>query len=209
MTFSDRAEAGQKLAAILKNKGIDTGIVYALPRGGVILGYEIAKALNLPLETLIIKKIGHPQQPEYAIGAVSENGRTIFDQLEEQQLGPVWIKQAAARALSAARQRRLLYSAKQPPRNCRQQTAIITDDGAATGLSIELAIRELRRQQPARLIVALPVLPKELITKLAPLVDELVYLDAPDRFLPAVGAYYQNFDQIEDSQVIRLLKSLP
>lgn len=206
MIFANRQEAGIKLAEVLKPLIKDEAVVYALPRGGVVLGYEIARALNCPLEALIIKKIGHPWHEEYAIGAVAESGRTIFNQEEAEQLDKSWLAEATAKNLKLAKARRRLYSGDQAMLDCHGLIAIIVDDGVATGLTMELAIAEIKSRAPQKIIVAVPVLPADTGARLKKLVDELVYLEAPEFFQGAVGAYYDDFTQVSDEEVIEYLK---
>jgi putative phosphoribosyl transferase len=206
MIFKDRQEAGAKLAKVLAPMIKDKAVVYALPRGGVVLGYEIAKTLNCPLEALIIKKIGHPWQEEYAIGAVAESGRTLFNEEETRQLDKNWLAEATAKNLKLAQARRQLYSGDKPMLDCRDLTAIIVDDGIATGLTMELAIAEIKSRQPHQIIVAVPVLPADTARRLKKLINQLVYLEAPEFFAGAVGAYYVDFAQVDDKEVIKYLK---
>ena len=206
MIFANRQEAGVKLAEVLKPLADDKAIVYALPRGGVVLGYEVAQALNCPLEALIIKKIGHPWHEEYAIGAVAESGRTLFNEEETEQLDKKWLTETTAKNLKLAQARRRLYSGDKPMLDCKNQTAIIVDDGIATGLTMELAIQEIKSHEPQKIIVAVPVLPADTARHLDRLVDKIIYLEAPEFFLGAVGAYYHDFAQVEDEEVLKYLK---
>lgn len=205
MIFKDRTEAGRKLAEALKKyKGQDL-VIYALPRGGVVLGYEIAKALGAPLDLVIPRKIGHPTNPEYAVCAVAEDGHMICNEAERAMLDPKWLEQAVERERQEAKRRRETYLEGRPPLSAEGKIAIIVDDGIATGLTMMLAIREIKHQKPKKIVVAIPVSPQDSAEVLKKEADELVALDIPEAYLGAVGAYYENFPQVEDAQVIRLL----
>lgn len=208
MLFRDRTDAGRKLAQALKKYQNQDGVVYALPRGGVVLGVEVARELGMPLDLLIPRKIGHPRQPEYAIGAVVENGEMVCNQEEVARLDPQWLRQEVEAERQEARRRRELYLEGREPVSVKGKTAIIVDDGIATGLTMEVAIRDARRREPARLIVAVPVAPPETAERLTREVDEFVLLDHSPYYLGAVGAYYDYFAQVTDDEVIALLRSM-
>lgn len=206
MRFKDRTEAGQKLAQALTKYKSETTVIYALPRGGVVLGYEIAKELNAPLSLIITRKIGHPSQPEYAICAVAEDGDMLCTEEERVAVNPDWLAQESARERSEAARRRETYLKGRMPTSAANKTAIIVDDGIATGLTMLLSIREVKHRNPKKIIVAIPVAPIEAAEKIKKEVDELVVLDIPDFYLGAVGAYYDEFPQVTDEEVIKLLK---
>lgn len=208
MRFRDRKDAGQRLAQKLaaKHHGTD-GIVYALPRGGVVLGAEIARHLDLPLDLLIARKIGHPHNPEYAIGAVTAGGDMVSNALEVQYIAREWYERRAAAERQEARRRSRVYRGDRPSLPADGKTAIIVDDGIATGLTMEAAIRAIRSQQPARLVIAVPVVPADTAAKLERAVDEVVALDVAADYLGAVGAYYDDFPQVSDEEVIALLRA--
>jgi putative phosphoribosyl transferase len=207
MLFKDRSQAGKQLAkALLGYKG-QPCVVLALPRGGVVLGLEVAKALNVPLDLVIPRKIGHPLNPEYAIGAITEDGAAIWNQAELGRLDEHWIIQQTKSEVNEARRRRQTYLAGRLPIRLQNKTVIIVDDGVATGLTMLAAIQQVLPQQPAKIIVAIPIVPADTAKKLQPPADELIALDISLIYKGAVGAYYQNFQQVEDSEVIDLLKS--
>lgn len=208
MRFRDRAEAGRQLAQALKKYQDQDGVVYALPRGGVVLGVEVARALGMPLDLLIPRKIGHPLQPEYAIGAVVENGELVCNRQEVERIDPRWFRQEVEAERQEARRRRELYLGGREPAPVEGKSAIIVDDGIATGLTMEVAIRDARRRKPAHLVVAVPVAPPETVERLAREVDEFVVLDRSPYYLGAVGAYYSYFPQVSDEEVIALLRSM-
>lgn len=207
MQFQDRLDAGEKLADILAKKysGVP-GAVYALPRGGVAVGMPIARRLHMPLDLAIARKIGHPRQPEYAIGAVTEHGEPIVNPYEVEHIDRHWLEREVEAEREEARRRHDAYLGGRPPATATGKTAILVDDGIATGLTVRAAIQEMRRQQPAKLVVAVPVVPADTAAALAREVDDVVAVDIPQNYLGAVGAYYRDFHQITDEEVIELLQ---
>ncbi len=208
MRFRDRRDAGerlaQKLAATYRGKD---GVVYALPRGGVVLGAVIAQHLGMPLDLIIARKIGHPHNPEYAIGAVTASGDVVSNPLEVEHVPREWYERQIAAERLEAQRRHEVYLGGRPPLPASNKTAIIVDDGIATGLTMEAAIRAIHGQDPARIVVAVPVVPADTAAKLEREVDDLVALDVADLYLGAVGAYYDDFRQISDNEVIALLRA--
>lgn len=209
MFFRDRVDAGQRLARALEEYQGQDVVVYALPRGGVILGAEVAKALKAPLDLLITRKIGHPLSPEYAICAISEAGGMICNEKERAQVDPQWFEAAVARERQEAIQRRDRYLQGRQPFPVEGKIAIIVDDGIATGLTMRAAIDEVKRRHPGQVVVAIPVIPKDTAVVLRQETDRLIALDIPEIFHGAVGAYYEDFRPIEDEEVIRLLHQVP
>ena len=205
--FKDRKDAGQKLAdAVLKYKGITNVVVYALPRGGVVTGKEVAKKLGCPLDILIIRKIGHPSFQEYAIGAISEKGNAVFNEIELQSIDEKWLDAEIEKKKEEAKLKREIYFKNRRPINPEGKIAIIVDDGVATGLTMSAAIKEIKTNKPEKIIVAVPVAPKEFIDSIKKDIDELIVLYIPEIFLGAVGAYYENFNQVSDQEVLTLIK---
>jgi len=207
MRFRDRADAGEQLAQALNKYQRQDGVVYALPRGGVVLGAIVARALDMPLDLLIPRKIGHPLQPEYAICAIVENGEMACNQQEVARVDPQWFRQEVEAERHEARRRRELYLGGREPEPVKGKTAIIVDDGIATGLTMEVAIRDAKRRKPAHLVVAVPVAPPDTVEQLSREVDDFVVLDRSRHYLGAVGAYYDYFNQTTDDEVIELLRS--
>ncbi len=205
VVFRNREEAGQRLAARLGEYAGADPIVYALPRGGVVVGAEVARALGAPLEVVIARKVGHPQSPEYAICAVSVSGNLICNEAERRAVDANWFEMAVERERKEAARRQAIYLEGRAPRSAEGKTAIIVDDGIATGLTMRAAIEEIRGQRPRRLVVAVPVIPRETAEALGRKVDAVVAVDIADFFLGAVGAYYRDFGQLSDDEVIRLL----
>ncbi len=206
MRFSNRREAGQQLAEALEHLRGQVGVVYALPRGGVHLGVEIARYLGLPLDLLIPRKIGHPAQPEYAICAVPESGERVCNPQEEQRVDPQWLEQAEQQERAEARRRREVYCGQRQAPDAEGKLAIIVDDGIATGLTMRAAIRDAYQRDPAKVVVAIPVVPPSTADHLRQEVDELVALDIPEQYLGAVGAYYDHFPQVSDNEVIEMMQ---
>ncbi len=181
-------------------------VVYAVPRGGVVLGVEIAKALQAPLDLVITRKIGHPSNPEYAVCVVAEDHHLICNPAEKTALEPKWLAEAMEKERQEAIRRRKVYLGEKKRPSVAGKTAIVVDDGVATGMTFLMALKEVRHLKPAKLVAAVPVLPAEMLAKLKEEADEVVYLEAPGDFAGAVGAYYDNFLQVEDEEVVRLLK---
>lgn len=204
--FKDRKEAGEKLADKLKNyKGNDM-VVYALPRGGVVVADEIAKALDCPLDILVSRKIGHPFSPEYAIGAIAPDGHIIFNENEKKEIEPRELEKIIKEQTTEAKRRDTIYLGKRGHIGAQNKIAIIVDDGIATGLTMKLAVKEIRHQNPKKIIVAIPVLPKDTALSLREEVDEVVSLLEDENYLGAVGSYYEYFPQIEDNEVIEIME---
>ncbi len=207
MYFKDRMEAGRKLAEALNKYKNQIAVVYALPRGGVILGEIIAKELGAYLDLVITRKIGHPLSPEYAVCAVAEDGDMICNETEKASLDPKWLERESKKEKKEAIRRRKVYLKGRLPLKTENKIALIVDDGIATGLTMELAIREVKHLNPKKIVVAIPVLPADVAEKIRKEIDELVALDIPTNYAGAVGAYYEEFPQVEDEEVIKILKN--
>lgn len=203
--FKDRSDAGRQLAALLQPYQNGNAAVIALPRGGVIVGCEIARMLGCPLDITISRKIGHPMNPEYAIGAISERTQVVGNQHEWESVDQEWLKRTIAEQKREIERRRQLYLKGKEPIELTGKTVIIADDGIATGSTMMVAIQEIKLQKPERIIVAVPVAPKEEAAAIRKQVDIFVAVTVPDYFLGAVGAYYRDFEQTSDSEVIKAL----
>ena len=202
--FKDRVDAGKQLAEKLKEfENRENTVVVGLPRGGVVTAFQIAQALNLPLDIVVPRKIGSPYNPEAAIGAVTEDGAVILD---EGTVGdrPA-IKETIEKEKKEAARRLKTYRAGMPPRNFTGKTIILVDDGVATGHTIKAAVRSLKQYKPQKIVVAVSVIPPEVHTVLGRQVDQIVALKVPDNLF-AVGQFYQSFTQVEDAEVVKLLK---
>lgn len=205
--FKNRSDAGEKLAERLRQYKNSNAVVLALPRGGVAVGYEVARLLGLPLDIVVARKIGHPDNPEYAICATDEKGTLLCDEAEAKSVDQKWLNEEIERQRNEARRRIMAYRGEKKPLSIKDKVAIIVDDGVATGLTMRLAIKAVGEQKPARIVLAVPVAPSDIARKLGREVDEIIVLEPPEAFRGAVGAHYSEFEQVEDSVVIRLLKS--
>lgn len=210
MRFADRRDAGQRLAAELKARALPDPVVLALPRGGVPVGYEVAAALKAPLDVLLVRKLGAPGYEEFGIGAVVDGVQPQLvlnaEAIEALQISPAYIEAERDRQLAEIERRRRLYSGSTPAESVQGRTAIVVDDGVATGGTLLAALYALKRASPRHIVLAVPVAPPDTLQKLAVQVDEVVCLAAPVDFR-AVGAYYDNFDQTSDEEVIALLRN--
>lgn len=194
--------------ALEKYKDKDV-VVYALPRGGVVLGVEIARELHAPLDLIITRKIGHPYQPEYAIAATAENGHIAGVQQELKSVDKEWLKEEIERQRKEAKRRREKYLEGKAEIPVEGKTAILVDDGVATGLTMRVGIMELKHRHPKRIVVAVPVVPRTTASLLKKETDEVVALDVPsdDIFQGAVGSYYDEFFPVEDEEVVAMLRA--
>lgn len=207
--FADRKEAGKKLAEKLAAYRGKSAVVLALPRGGVVLGYEVAKALKLPLDIIAVRKIGHPNDPEYAIGAVGEYGNPIMHEAEGAAIDQQWLSEETARQREEAQRRSRVYRGDKEAVNLEGKIAIIVDDGIATGFTMRIAVRSIKAQKPGKIVVAVPVAPPDSLRLLKEEgADEIIVLVPPEEFMGAVGAHYKQFEQVEDAEVIKLLRSV-
>ncbi|MBU4440502.1 MAG: phosphoribosyltransferase [Acetobacterium sp.] len=207
MLFKNRKDAGIKLANALEKYKHEDVIVLALPRGGVILGVEIAKMLDAPLDILSTKKIGHPMNNEYAICAITEDGDPICNSAEVKNIDPEWLAGEIKKVRNEIKRRREIFLGGRALFSVEGKTVIIADDGIATGLTMIAAIDEIKKRNPKRLVIAIPVTPYDTAQKLNSMVDELVSLDIDANYRGAVGAYYEDFTQVEDSEVISILNA--
>ncbi|NLY83224.1 MAG: phosphoribosyl transferase [Acholeplasmataceae bacterium] len=207
MLFHDRYDAGKRLAEKLEAYRGQNVEVFALPRGGVPLGAEIAGSLKVPLNLIITKKIGHPHNPEYAVGAVSEMGSVVYNQDEISEISPLWLEQEIKNLREEINRRRSVYLPGRCPTDLGGKTVVIVDDGIATGYTMAAAIEDLKKTKPTKIVVAIPVVPEEIALRIAGSVDELVALRIEKFYLGAGGSYYENFSQLQDAEVIALLSS--
>ena len=209
MPFANRQDAGRRLASALQRFRDESPVVLALPRGGVPIGYEIAVALGCPLDILLVRKLGAPNQPELAAGAVVDGERPEIvineDVASALDLTAEFFERAARRELAEIARRRRLYLPGRAHPALAGKTVILADDGIATGATARAALRAVRRQKPARLVLAVPVAPPETVAELAPECDEIVCLAQPMDF-GAIGFYYGDFHQMDDAEVIALLE---
>ena len=205
--FQDRAQAGQNLAAELSRyAGRDDVIVLGLPRGGVPVAAEVARALGAPLDVMIVRKLGVPGWEELAMGAIASGGvRVLNDRVVRAEgVTESMIEEVAARELEELRRRETRYRGHRGAPEVAGKTVIVVDDGIATGATLKAAVQALRQQAPARLIVAVPVASADARASLEPMVDAFISLLTPSDFR-AVGQWYTNFSQTTDEEVTRLL----
>ncbi|MFA6532090.1 MAG: phosphoribosyltransferase family protein [Patescibacteria group bacterium] len=210
MRFRDRMDAGQQLAEALEEYRLDDVVVYALPKGGVVLGYYVAKHLKAPLDIIITRKISHPQNPDLAVCAIAEDGHGLCDQDEIAYLNQEWLRdRMEVEQLEAQRQRQTyLKKYKQVP-EISGKIAILVDDGNAGDTALLLAIEELRHKNPRQIVAALPVIPEELVTSIWDEVDDLVVLNVPFEFSGVARSYYEEFFPVSDDDVVSLLQQVP
>ncbi len=205
MIFKDRKDAGEKLAKELAWYKSHDAVVYALPRGGVILGSIISKKLHLPLDIIVTRKVGHTNNPEYALAAVCENSDIAVNKEEIKYIDKKWFKNEIKKKRVEAQERRKLYTGERKPISAKGKIAIIVDDGVAAGLTLKVAILEIRHQKPLKLINAVPVISKEVWADLVDEADRIVTLYVPSVFTGAVGSYYEDFSEISDDEVLSYL----
>ena len=208
MIYKDRKDAGLQLASRLtKYKDREDVLVLALPRGGVVIGYEVAKALNCLLDIIIIRKIGFPGQSELAIGAVSETGAVVLNEdiISTYTVSKEYIEEEISRQKKEILRRITLYRSGKGIPPLDGKIIILVDDGVATGATIKAAISTLKNEKILRLVAALPVSSKDAEEEIKKTVDEWVCPETPVDFA-AVGNYYQDFTQVSDEEVVELLK---
>ncbi|HYD72012.1 MAG TPA: phosphoribosyltransferase family protein [Candidatus Binatia bacterium] len=204
--FADRAEAGRRLAARLRAMNLDKPIVLALPRGGVPVGYEIARDLTAPLDVLLVRKIGAPGHEEFALGAVVEAKRPIvvLNEAVPARFMP-HIKEAAALQALEIERRQQAYRGGRSLADVAGRTAIVVDDGIATGATFRAALEAMKQMDAANVVAAIPVAPAESLPAVDELADEVVCLATPEPFY-AVGLHYGDFSQTTDEEVLDLLQ---
>lgn len=205
--FRDRQEAGRKLASALDHYRGQPCLIVALPRGGLPVGLEIARALRAPLDFVLVRKIGAPWQPELALGAVVDGDfpeLVLNDDVARLIEDDTYLEREKARQLAEISRRRALYGAARPRVSPAGRVAIVVDDGIATGATMRAALRALRHAGPRWLVLAVPVAPAETLAELSGEADEIVCLETPDDFL-AIGDYYTRFPQLTDEETIAIL----
>ena len=208
MMFADRTDAGRRLAREIQRFRREKPVVLGLARGGVPIGCEIALALHAPLDVLLVRKIGVPWQPELAAGAIVDGAR--IDQVMDRNLIATlsipedYLEKEVARQAKEIERRRRVYFGDRPPIEIAGRSVIVTDDGIATGASMRAVLLALRRRNPARLILAVPVAPSDSIAGLRTEADEIVCLTTPAEF-GAISLFYEDFHQVEDAEVVACL----
>jgi putative phosphoribosyl transferase len=207
--FMDRAEAGRELSTRLeKFVGDPKTVVAGLPRGGVVVAAHVVENLHLPVDFIVAKKLGAPGDPELAIGAVTEDGESYIDSeiVRSEGVEKEYIKEELREKMGEAKRRTELYRGGKVAPSFAGKTAILVDDGMATGATMLAAVASAKKRGAGKVIVAVPVASSEAFEKIKGRVDEVVCLEK-DRYLTSVGEYYDNFPQVEDSEVMEMLKS--
>jgi len=206
--FRNRVEAGRLLAKrLMAYQNHPNALVLALPRGGVPVGFEVAKALQLPLDVFLVRKLGVPGHEELAMGAIASNSEPIFQPniLRQLDLPISTIEQVVSRQQLELQRRENLFRADRPPLDLAGKDLIVVDDGLATGSTMLAALQAIRQQIPARIITAIPVASKDALKLISYLSDEVICLLSPEMFY-SVGIWYEDFQQTEDREVIDLLQ---
>ncbi len=204
--FDDREDAGRRLAAQLSSYAAERPIILALPRGGVPVGYEIARALQAPLDVWVVRKVGVPWHPELGAGAVAEGGYVHLnhDVIEHIGLSEEELAEIVENKQREVKERVRVFRGDHPPPRLRDRTVILVDDGIATGGTVHAAIRSIRAQAPRAIVLAVPVATPEVVEALGHEVERVVCLHTPAD-LYAIGAWYVDFTQVSDDEVARLL----
>src|SRR5262249_32644858 len=211
MLFEDRHDAGRQLAAKLgRYAGRPDGIILALPRGGVPVGYEVARALGVPLDLFLVRKLGVPGREELAMGAIASGGVRVLNEDVVRELGipQRWVDEVTADEAAEPRRRAAAYGDDRPAPDVRGKTVILVDDGLATGASMRAAVAALRQLGPARIVVAVPVAAAQTCKEFRSEADEVVCAETPEPFY-AVGTWYEDFSQTTDDEVRDLLSRAP
>lgn len=206
LPFKDRSEAGRLLADRLVEYKGRRALVLAVPRGGVVVAYEVARALDASLDVIVAHKVGAPGNPEYAIGVVVETGDVLLSEEEIRVLGipRQYIDQEVERQKREIQRRVRLYRQGRPLPDLAGRTVIVVDDGIATGFTLRGALEGIRSRRPRELVLAVPVAPPQAVQMLTPRVDRLVCLATPEPFI-AIGLWYREFPQVTDEEVLRYL----
>ena len=198
--FRDRTDAGEQLADALERRGIEADVVLAIPRGGLPLGRAVADRLNVPLDVVVAKKLGAPFNPELAIGAVAEDGALWLNRrlIDDVGVREGYIESERDREREAASAKAQRYRSGPPP-DLTGKRVVVVDDGVATGATMRACLQRVRDDNPATLVVAVPVGPPDTLDELREIADEVIAIETPSAFR-AVGAYYRNFDQVSDEE---------
>jgi putative phosphoribosyl transferase len=207
MRFISRVAAGRELAAALRPFAKSGPILFALPRGGIVVAAEVARSLRAPLDLILVRKLGHPFNQELAAGALAEGGKPVYDNAGATLLDDEWRDRAEQNARTVLAHRRQVYFAHDFVHPiARDRPALIIDDGMATGLTMLAAVRSLRKYNPQYITAAIPVASRPSIDLLKDYADECIVLDDPDMFQGSVAMHYADFPQVDDNTVKSLLE---
>jgi len=209
MAYLDRRDAGRKLALHLLKYRQEKGlVVLGLPRGGVVVASEVAEALGAEMDVMIVRKLGSPRNPELAIGALAETGARVLNRniIDSLHVPPGYLEEETARQERELVRRKTLYREGRDILPLRGKTVIVVDDGIATGATFKAALEGVRAESPSRLVAAVPVAAPDSAEMIAPTVDDFVCPLIPSWFM-AVGAFFSQFDQVDDEEVVRILRS--
>ena len=205
--FRDRADGARQLAAVLKERTLHDPVVLAIPRGGIVTGAVLARELGADLDVVLARMLRAPGQPEVAVGAVAEDGAVYLNRHAEAftERMEEYLDEERAYQLAEIARRRKLFRGVRPPAPLTGRSVIVTDDGLATGATMIAALRTVRAQQPRELIAAVPVASPDRLAEVRHWCDDVVCLFAPEEFW-AVGQFYEDFTQVEDADVVVLLR---
>lgn len=205
--FEDRKDAGRALVQEIRNCKLDDPLILGLPRGGVPVAYEIARALGAELDTIIVRKLGAPFQPELAIGAIASGGIRVINEdvmALASRMSPEVLEKIVAREELELQRREIAYRGDRPHPTLEGRDVVLVDDGMATGATMRAAVESVRSRSPASITIAVPTASREALRIIRPLADRVVCIEAPAAFF-AVGEWYRNFSQTTDSEVRLLL----
>ena len=206
--FDDRAQAGKELARALGKIEMEDIVVLGVPRGGVVVAQYLARELGAPLDIILARKIGAPGNPEFAVGAISEDGHAYLNEEYARQAGAdqAYIEEEKKRQMAEIKRRAAIFRKVHPRVPLKDRIVIVTDDGVATGATFEAALWSVHSEKPRKLIAAIPVGPEDTLSRLAREADELICLRMPETFY-ALSQFYSNFEQVDDDQVLEILRN--
>jgi putative phosphoribosyl transferase len=206
LIFKDRVEAGKKLAEALESYRGSNVVVLGIPRGGVVVANEVAKGLGAPLDIVVSRKIEAPGEPEFALGAVTQEGDVIMDRQAAESLGatPQYLDDQIRKKREEVKDRMQMLRGDAPYPELEGRTVVIVDDGIATGSSVSAAVMSVKKRRPKEIIVATPVAPRDAVETLSEDKTKVVSLETPGAFL-AIGEFYRDFGQVEDIEVKRII----
>jgi predicted phosphoribosyltransferase len=205
--FVDRTDAGERLAAVLEDRGVDADVVLAIPRGGLPVGRAVADALDAPLDVVAARKIGAPGNPELAVGAVAADGTVWLNDeyIADLGVGDDYVDGAIDRERAAAREKVERYRGDRPPLDLRGKRVVVVDDGVATGATTIACLRQVRDAGAARVVLAVPVGPPDTLERLSGEADDVICVETPPQF-GAVGQFYESFAQVSDEDAMTYLE---